>query len=87
MNYDPRSIGIKVETHMTMKHNPNHREKAKGKNGLRYARKGTIHIIDHRYRHGLLWLPKGRQTGNTQPQVDPSQQTNHTNPANQFMHN
>jgi len=52
MNYDPKSIGIKVETHMTMKHNPCHRKKAKGNIGLRYARKGTIHIIDHRYRHG-----------------------------------
>jgi len=86
MNPNPRIRGIKEKDHIAIKHNPYRREKAKGNISLRNAREGTIHIIDHRYRHGMLWLPKGHQTGNTQPQVEPNQHTRHTKPAKQIMH-
>jgi len=86
MDPNPTSRGSKEKGYCAVKHKPYHKEKAKGNISLRNARKGTFHIIDHRYRHGKLWLPKGQQTGNTQPPVEPNQQSNHTKPAKQVMH-
>jgi len=86
MNPNPTGRGSKEKGNAATKHKPYHKERAKGNFGLRNAKKGIIHIIDPRTRHGKVWLPKGHQTGNTQPPVEPHHHTNQPKPAKHRMY-
>jgi len=85
---DPNPTGrsSKEKGYDAIKYKPYHKEEAKGSFGLRNAKKGIIHIIDLRNRHGKVWLPKGQQTGNTRPPVEPTHHSNHTKPAKHSVH-